>query len=65
MSEPISVSSVRELSRHVSEEVVFSGWLDNKRSSGKIAFLQVRCGGGTVQVVIVRHDVPEATWADI
>src|SRR6185369_8599637 len=65
MSEPIPVSSVRELSRHISEEVVFSGWIDNKRSSGKIAFLQVRCGGGTVQVVIGRHDVPEATWTDI
>jgi asparaginyl-tRNA synthetase len=65
MSEPIPVSSVRELSRHVHEEVVFSGWLDNKRSSGKIAFLQVRCGGGTVQVVVGRADVLEATWADI
>src|SRR4051794_31913718 len=65
MSDPTLVSSVRELSRHVSEEVVFSGWLDNKRSSGKIAFLQVRCGGGTVQVVVGRADVPEATWADV
>jgi asparaginyl-tRNA synthetase len=65
MSEPTPVSSVRELSRHVHEEVVFSGWIDNKRSSGKIAFLQVRCGGGTVQVVIGRNDVPAEVWPDI
>jgi asparaginyl-tRNA synthetase len=65
MSEPTPVSSVRELSRHVNEEVVFSGWLDNKRSSGKIAFLQVRCGGGSVQVVIGRNDVSPEAWADI
>jgi len=65
MSDPTSVSSVRELSRHIGEEVSFSGWLDNKRSSGKIAFLQVRCGGGTVQVVAGRNDVPPEAWADI
>ena len=65
MSDPTIVYSVRELSRHVNEEVVFSGWLDNKRSSGKIAFLQVRCGGGTVQVVVGRNDVPAETWTDI
>jgi asparaginyl-tRNA synthetase len=65
MSEPTSVSSVRELSRHIGEEVSFSGWLDNKRSSGKIAFLQVRCGGGTVQVVAGRNDVTPEAWADI
>jgi asparaginyl-tRNA synthetase len=65
MSEPTLVYSVRELARHVQEDVVFSGFIDNKRSSGKIAFLQVRCGSGTVQVVIGRNDVPPEAWADV
>jgi len=65
MSDPISVSSVRELSRNIGNQVLLSGWLDNKRSSGKIAFLQVRCGGGTVQAVAGRKDVSDEAWAEI
>jgi asparaginyl-tRNA synthetase len=65
MSDPIPVSSVRELTRNAGNRVVLSGWLDNKRSSGKIAFLQVRCGGGTVQAVAGRKDVSDESWAEI
>ena len=65
MSDPKTVFSIRELKRHVGEDVTLNGWLDNKRSSGKIAFLQVRCGGGVVQAVAGRNDVPEAAWAEI
>jgi asparaginyl-tRNA synthetase len=65
MSEAIPVTTIRELSRHIGEEVEVRGWIDNKRSSGKIAFLQVRLTGGTVQAVAGRNDVPETAWADI
>ena len=62
---PTSVTSIRELSQHVGQEVELSGWIDNKRSSGKIAFLQVRATGGVVQAVAGRKDVSEEAWADI
>lgn len=62
---PTPVSSIRELSQNVGQEVELSGWIDNKRSSGKIAFLQVRTAGGVVQAVAGRKDVPEETWAEI
>ena len=65
MSEPVPVTSIRELSRQIGQEVELSGWIDNKRSSGKIAFLQVRVAGGTVQAVAGRNDVSEAEWAEI
>ncbi|HEV7516499.1 MAG TPA: asparagine--tRNA ligase [Thermoanaerobaculia bacterium] len=65
MSEPISVPSIRELPRHVGQEVTLSGWIDNKRSSGKIAFLSVRSTGGVVQSVASRADLPETEWADV
>jgi asparaginyl-tRNA synthetase len=61
----IPVSTIRELSQNVGQEVELSGWIDNKRSSGKIAFLQVRTAGGVVQAVAGRKDVSEETWADI
>ncbi len=38
-------------------EVTLRGWLYNKRSSGKIHFLQVRDGTGIIQCVISRDDV--------
>ncbi|HEX6202151.1 MAG TPA: asparagine--tRNA ligase [Thermoanaerobaculia bacterium] len=56
---------IRHLARHVGEEVELRGWLENKRSSGKIAFLQVRDGSGTVQAVASRADLPEAAWAEV
>ncbi|HYX23560.1 MAG TPA: asparagine--tRNA ligase [Thermoanaerobaculia bacterium] len=65
MSQPTPVTSIRELSRHAGQEVELSGWIDNKRSSGKIAFLQVRTAGGVVQAVAGRKDVSEEAWADI
>jgi asparaginyl-tRNA synthetase len=65
MSEPAPGSSIRELRQHVGREVAFSGWVDNKRSSGKIAFLQVRVAGGVVQAVASRADLPAAGWADV
>jgi asparaginyl-tRNA synthetase len=56
---------VRQLPEHVGEEVALEGWLENKRSSGKIAFLQVRGGGGSVQAVASRADLPDAAWEDV
>src|ERR687895_1950331 len=65
MSEPVRVTSIRELSRRLGQEVELPGWIDNKRSSGKIAFLQVRTTGGTVQAVAGRNDVSAEDWAEI
>jgi len=45
--------------------VALRGWLDGKRSSGKIAFLQVRLAGGVVQAVASRADLPEAAWVEV
>ncbi|HYG62848.1 MAG TPA: asparagine--tRNA ligase [Thermoanaerobaculia bacterium] len=64
-SAPVPVTSVRELRQNVGRRVELSGWLDNKRSSGKIAFLQVRAGGSTVQAVAGRNDLPEQEWAEV
>src|SRR3954453_4267991 len=65
MSEAIPVSSTREPTRHAGETVELRGWIDNKRSSGKIAFLQVRLTGGVVQAVAGRKDVAEKDWEEI
>ena len=56
--------SVPELRDHVEGSVELLGWLAHKRSSGKIAFLQLRDGLGIVQAVVSRADVSERAWEE-
>ena len=42
--------------------VAVQGWVVTTRSSGKIAFVVIRDGTGTLQGVLAKADVPEATW---
>ncbi|WP_316570047.1 asparagine--tRNA ligase [Neobacillus sp. YIM B06451] len=52
-------STIAEVHKYVGEEVKIGAWLANKRSSGKIAFLQLRDGTGFMQGVVVKNEVPE------
>lgn len=54
---------VRDIARYEGQEVELRGWLYNKRSSGKLHFLQVRDGTGTIQCVVFKGEVPDATFA--
>ena len=58
--------SIARLADHVGETVTLNGWLYNRRSSGKLHFLEVRDGSGIVQAVVFKGDVsPELfTQAD-
>jgi asparaginyl-tRNA synthetase len=51
------IALIKNLARHVGEEVTIQGWLYNIRSSGKISFLIVRDGTGMVQGVMVKKEV--------
>jgi len=44
---------------HVDEEVTIKGWVANKRSSGKIAFLELRDGTAYFQGVVLKNEVGE------
>jgi asparaginyl-tRNA synthetase len=50
---------IEDLSRCVGETVAISGWVYNKRSSGKIRFVVVRDGTGLMQAVVVKSNVSE------
>ena len=51
------VTTIQNLRNHVGQSVTLRGWVYSKRSSGKIRFLNVRDGSGTVQVVWVQGQV--------
>ena len=44
------------------KEVEIKGWVHNLRSSGKIAFLQLRDGTGYTQGIVVHKEVSEEIW---
>ena len=50
--------TICEARDHIGETVTLQGWLYNKRSSGKILFLQVRDGTGVLQAVLAEPDNP-------
>ena len=54
-----TISNVRQ---YVDKEVTIGCWLANKRSSGKIAFLQLRDGTGFIQAVVEKSTVGEEVF---
>jgi asparaginyl-tRNA synthetase len=58
----MTVVWINELGGHVGETVTVRGWVVTTRSSGKIAFLVLRDGTGTVQGVVSKKEVSEDTW---
>jgi len=57
--------SIENIKDFVGQEVKLQGWLYNKRSSGKIAFLILRDGTGFIQCVAVKKDLSEEQWEQI
>src|SRR5215218_591335 len=53
---------IADLHAHVGTPVVVRGWVTHVRSSGKVAFVVVRDGSGTVQCVVVKSAVPPEVW---
>ena len=56
---------INEASQNVGKEIEVKGWLNNKRSSGSIAFLELRDGTGFIQAVAVKNDLEEVIWNEI
>ena len=59
---PYSTVTIRDLPGNVGEIVAVKGWVATTRSVGKVAFVVLRDGTGTVQCVLSREDVPDSVW---
>lgn len=51
---------VQDVGKHVGEEIIIKGWIYGLRSSGKIKFVLVRDGTGTIQCVVTRQNSERA-----
>jgi asparaginyl-tRNA synthetase len=56
---------IETLAQHVGDGVTVRGWVMTTRSSGKIAFVNLRDGTGYLQAVISKKEVPEAVWGTL
>lgn len=56
---------IKDLANFKDQEVTLQGWVFNLRSSGKIAFLQIRDGSGFIQAIISAPDVNSQVWAEV
>lgn len=54
-----TTTAISAIAKHQDQEVLLKGWLYNKRSSGKIHFIQLRDGSGIIQCVMAKNDVSE------
>ena len=64
MTVPSTVPSARivDLSGYAGASVTVRGWVTHVRSSGKVAFIVMRDGTGTLQAVVVKSVVPPQAW---
>lgn len=60
----LNKTTISEVHKYVDQEVKIGAWLANKRSSGKIAFLQLRDGTGFIQGVVAKSDVGEEVFQE-
>ena len=54
---------INEIKNHEGEQIVLKAWLYNKRSSGKLHFLQLRDGTGEIQGVVFKGNVSDEVFA--
>jgi asparaginyl-tRNA synthetase len=53
---------IADLSPHAGQNVRVKGWVTHLRSSGKVAFIVIRDGSGTLQCVLVKSSLPQEAW---
>ena len=51
--------NISNLKEKLGEKVTLGAWIANKRSSGKIAFFQLRYGAGFVQAIALKESLGE------
>jgi asparaginyl-tRNA synthetase len=54
-----------DISAQINNVVHLQGWVYNKRSSGKIMFLQFRDGTSTIQVVAIQSQLTKEIWSEL
>lgn len=55
---------LKDVQKHLNQEITVKGWVFNQRSSGSICFLQFRDGTGQIQAVVSKSEIAPEVWED-
>ena len=53
---------IKDIAKYEGQEITLQGWMYNKRSSGKLHFLQLRDGTGEIQAVVFKGNVSDEVF---
>ncbi len=53
---------ITSIAENAGDEVTLAGWVYHKTEKGKLIFIQLRDGTGTIQCVVFRKNVAEETF---
>ena len=56
---------IEDIAQYEGKEITLQAWLYNKRSSGKLHFLQLRDGTAEIQAVVFKGNVSDEVFARI
>ncbi len=59
----LPTATIATIAHHADQTVTLAGWVYNKTGKGKLVFIQLRDGSGTIQCVVFKKNVSEAVFA--
>ena len=59
----LPTTSIAAIAGYADQTVTLAGWVYHKTDKGKLIFIQLRDGSGTLQCVVSKKQVPEAAFA--
>jgi asparaginyl-tRNA synthetase len=59
----LPTTTIADIAAHVGQTVTLAGWVYHKTEKGKLIFIMLRDGSGTIQCVVFKKNVSEETFA--
>src|ERR671938_346864 len=59
----LPTATIADIASHEGQPVTLAGWVANKTEKGKLVFIRLRDGSGTIQCVVFKKNVPEEAFA--
>src|SRR5258706_7927886 len=56
-------ATIAQIARHDGQVVTLAGWVAHKTEKGKLIFIRLRDGSGTIQCVVFKKNVAEEVFA--
>ena len=59
----LPTATIAQIGQHTEQTVTLAGWVANKTAKGKLIFIRLRDGSGTIQCVVFKKNVSEEDFA--